>query len=260
MSQVQQAENLLKKLREDITLEQERLAVARNQRENLEKRNKIVLEAIEKAGDNKQRLIIEQAQAYQKSIDEQVAKSEEVKVHLLDDINRLNKRKSSLEKTVDELFEAKKNMDRQLEDDSLKHQSGVDQIVAQLTQIKDNEEKINNSRTQLRELERTKHDIESDIDILRKEADTKHGEIIELDDQYKSQKEILDNDLYETQLKLEKAKVSLIEAQRKDKAFRDAWAEEKMKLDNRTATVRRMEAKVSDAESRIEELKKYDLL
>jgi hypothetical protein len=42
-----------------------------------------------------------------------------------------------------------------------------------------------------------------------------------------------------------------------DKLIRENWAEEHKKLEKRTDTVRKMEARVASAESRVQELEDY---
>lgn len=260
MSQIDQAQKLLKRLNQDIVTAQDRFQVAQNQADNLEKRNQAVLATIEQEGNAKKLLIIEQAESRQAELDEAITKSEQVVSHLLKDIEKYNKQKTSLESAVDGLLEAKGNLDKQLETDSLKYQNLLDNILKATAELRENEEKINDKRTQIRELETAKQQVEADLEILQGEVANVENDIIVQDADFRSRKEYLDNQLYETNLKLKRALDSLIEAQNKDKAFRTYWAEEQMKLDKRTETVRRMEARVSDAESRIEELKRYDLL
>ncbi len=260
MSQIQQAEKLLAKLNSEIETAEGRLGIAENQANNLEKRNKVVLDAIEKAGDNKQRLIIEQAKSYLDSINGEIAQAETVKTKLLSEINRLVKKKTSLDKSIDESIEAKENLDKDIEGTGIRYQEMLNQLLITASEIKTNEEKINTHRNQIRELSSTKHQIESDIDLLRNESDIIQTEIIDLGDAYETQKKILEDDLYEIRIKLEKASESLKIAEKTDKQYREVWAEENLKLEKRTEAVRRIEARVSDAESRIEELKRFDIL
>lgn len=260
MSQIEQAEKLLKKLNQDIAVAQERLVVAQNQADNLEKRNKAVIASIEQEGTLKKKLLAEQALSQKDTLNNEIAQADIVKRRLLDDISRLNRQKTNLDDTIDGLLEAKDNLDKQIVEDGIKRQELLDQILKTTAEIKSNEEKINSTRTTIRELETVKQQIEADIEILHNEADDVQSEIIELDNQFKNQKANIDNELYEARIELRRVTDRLLEAERKDKAFRANWAEEQLKLDKRTQAVRRMEARVSDAESRIEELKRYDIL
>lgn len=260
MSQIDQAQKLLKKLLEEIDTAQGRLAIAQNTATDLETRNQSVLANIEREGGIKQRFLVEQAQKRQAEVDVEIAKAEKVKSRLIDDVNSLNTEKESVERSIDESVEAKNNLDIQIADDSEKHQDNLEQILKSTNIIRENEVKINDQRNMIRELATQKGQVEADIEVLRNEQDNIEGTIIELDAQYKSQKDYHENDLYATKLKLKNTLDSLIQAQNQDKAFRKGWADETMKLEKRTQAVRRMEARVSDAEARIEELKKYDVL
>lgn len=193
-------------------------------------------------------------------LESETDKARIVRDALLDEIEELNHKRTASRDEIEELATEADTIKSQLLTDQNRLEDTSEQVSSALETVEALSKRQDSLRGELKELEDSRWVIKEDLDVLNNEAELTENRIIELDTQYKERKAYLDKLLSDTQLKLKEASDSLTEAQNKDKTMREAWAEEHMKLEKREATVRRMEAKVSDAESRIEELGRYDRL
>ena len=259
-NKIQEAQKLLQKLNSDIAAAEQRLEIATNVASSLEGRNKLVIEGIENSSQRREKLVIEQIEEIKETLNDEIAKLKDVKNHLSDEIKRLAKRKSDVEVGLSDIVTAKTNLSDEIIKDSEKKQDLLNEILKLTNEVKEWESKVNNYRGIVRSLSDTKQQLESDIDILRQEHDAIGIEILEEDGKFKDQKEYYQNEIYRLGVEVDKANLRLNELRGQDKAFRESWAEEHLKLDKRTETVRRLEAKLSNAQARIEELERYGAL
>lgn len=248
------------KLTQDVATAERRLAVAQNQADNLEERNRIAIETIEKEATIRKEALLKDHKALKTKLDTELDRVTEAGNLLSEEVENLNISKSQLQEDVENM-EAEitiqnsklQSAARELEETTAKQATLVNEISSLLG-------KKESLEAQIGDLNDSRNHIMQDQEILSSEAEATENRIIDLDAQFKSRKEYLDKQLADLQIKLKTALDSLLEAQKEDKITREAWAIEHQKLDKREQTVRRMEAKVSDAEGRIEELNRYDRL
>lgn len=253
-------EPYLTKLTSEIETAERRKSIAENTASSLEERNSLVIKDIEKEAKLKQQSLDEDFKAKKAKLDEELAKSEEVKKALLDEIEAQLQLKQSIIDQIQVLVEDRDDLARETTANGEKLADTQSKIIADSNKSVELQGKIESLTAQLKDLADSKSLGTEDLEVLNNEIEAVENKLIDLDADYKERKKYLDGQLHETQTKLKDALDSLQEAQNKDKSMREAWAEEQMKLNKRETTVRRMEAKVSDAESRIEELGRYDRL
>lgn len=226
----------------------------------MEERNKLAIEKIESQAENRDKILKDESEVLKNKLKSDTNKAKRVLNDLTKEIEEQAIEQSKIleqtEELTSELYAKKSHLDDL--------RTELETVSHKLT---DNSEEVNsllsrkeNLLAEIKEAEDSRTYIKEDLEVLNNEAETVENKVIELDAQFKARKKYLDGLLSNTQLKLKEASDSLQEAQNKDKTMREGWAEEQMKLDKREQTVRRMEAKVSDAESRIEELQRYDRL
>lgn len=253
-------EPYLSKLTGEIETAERRKTIAENTANSLEDRNKLVIEGIEKEAKLKKQTLEQDFKLAKSKIDKELAKAEEVKKALLDEIEAQLQLKQSIIDQVHVLVEDRDTLDQEATVTGEKLADLQSKIITDTNKSVELQGKVDSLTAQLRDLSDSQSRGNEDLEVLNDEIEIVENRLLDLDTDYKERKKYLDGQLHETQTKLKEALDSLQEAQNKDKSMRELWAEEQMKLDKREATVRRMEAKMSDAESRIEELGRYDRL
>lgn len=251
-------EPYLEQIREEISTSERRLSIAKGTADSLESRNKQAIEEIESKAKLRDEALKAESANLKAKLSKDTDKAKQVLNDLIDEVSKLNFKRTDLIAEIDSLT---------VESDTIKSQ--VSDKQAELTdidsKIETGSEDVNsllaqkeNIHAEIKELNDSRDYLKEDLRVLNDEAEIVETNIIEFDAQYKERKKYLDGLLSDTQLKLKKALDSLQEAQDKDKQMREDWADGQMKLDKREQAVRRMEAKVSGAESRIAELGRYD--
>lgn len=253
-------EEHLVKLKEETSSAERRKAVAENVASNLEERNKTVIGNIEKEAQTLRESLVLENDRLSKKLESEIKPLEVIKLGLQDEIEALNKDRTITLDEMEPLYDELKFLQEDTKKANAKLYELNQQIVELEAIIKDNRGKTESLTLEIRDLEDTRLHIQEDLEVLNNEAEGLEDRIIEQDAQFKARKETLDRQLADTQLKLTDAQNALGEAQKKDKEVRESWADAHMKLDKREQTVRRMEARVSGAEQRIEELHRYDRL
>lgn len=187
----------------------------------------------------------------------EVAKLTEVKSNLQDEISGLNIAKEKINSEVANFKVRREDVEAQVLSNAEKLAELDEQLIQATEDLMDRRGKIEVLRQEVHELELAKEHSAQDLEILNAAVDETEERIMELDSGYKTRRETLEAQVSEIQRKLNDALANLVDAQNKDKQIRENWADEHRKLDKRTQTVRRMEAKLSDAEARVAELDNY---
>lgn len=260
----QKADKLLRELKEEVTsLEQaavtaqHRKEVASIEADNLENRNKIIVESIEQEVSLKKKKLLAEVDEESKALETEIGKLRKVKLELQDKIESLAIAQTELLVEVDGLEAQKKVLENELLILQAKLQENHDEIAQWKDEIRGLQAKKENLEQQIAQLVEGTERINEDLSVLEAESTKLEDQIIEQDTIFKTRKETFEKQLSDLQLKLKNAVQSLEEAQAKDKAMRQAWAEEHFKLEKRTVAVHKMEARVAGAEKRVEELDTY---
>lgn len=253
-------EPYLNKLTSEIETAERRKSIAENTASSLEERNKSVIEGINKEAKLKKQTLEQDFKLSKSKIDKELVKAEGVKKALLDEIEAQLQLKQSIIDQIQVLVEDRDDLNQEVTSTGEKLADLQSKIIVDTNKSVELQSKVDSFTSQLRDLSDSQSRGNEDLEILNNEIEVVENKLLDLDTDYKERKKYLEGQLKETQTKLKDSLDSLQEAQNKDKSMRELWAEEQMKLDKREATVRRMESKVSDAESRIEELGRYDRL
>lgn len=253
----QKAEELLKKLNAMIKAAQERRDLAVAEADNMEVRKRSLMEGVEfEVASLRSNMKTELGTEHKK---------------LEDEIARLTSVKDGLEKRVKGLMGAAEvltvtqadkelrsaELDAQITDRNTRLSELDEQIITATTEIKGLRDTEASIRAAIQDIEFARRQAQADIELLDKQVEESEMRIIELDANFKARKEILDAQTSEAQRKLTDTQALVVEAARKDRAIREAWADEHLKLEKRTKAVQKMEARMSDAEARIQEYDQY---
>lgn len=257
MNQEQKAKDLLSKLNAQIKSAQERRDMAVAEADNMEARNRSAREGIDLEVAQLRADMMKEFKADQAKLNDDIAKLTSVKDGLGQQTAQLEFDRVNLAATLD-MFTAKRDdLYAQVTERNTKLSELDEQIITATTETKKLREVEASIRAAIQDIDFARRQAESDLELLNKQVGESEARIIELDADFKAKKEFLDRQMHQAQRQLVDTQASVVEAARKDKAMREAWADEHLKLDKRTKTVQKMEARMSDAEARIQEYDNY---
>lgn len=263
----QQPEELLNKARKIIDkLEQERIQaekrreVALGVASSLEERNKGVIDKIERDALALKEKLTAEVRNEIEELKEQINSLLVVKQGLLDEIRGYQEQNL--------ITEDKK---LRLDDELLEKQGNVSVALQEFQRIdkdlRDTQEVLTDRlgkskvlKEEVEELSFTIQQMKDDKEAIQHELEIVTNDLSESHNTFENQAKYYDDQLYEKKEALAKVQLKLIETEKKDKDFRTDWAERQLVLEKREQVVRRLEAKMSNAEARIEELSRFDTL
>lgn len=245
------------KLKAEIASLQDRRLVAENELKSMDNRRKVALEALDEEIRIKRRDMLAELNLEMTAFEADIAKLTKTKNALIEEVAKLNEDCQAINYKLEDLRAQKADLESQIESSNQKLAELDGWILDSRAELKSNRGKIVDLQTQIREIGQDRDRQQEDKQVLEAEIEGLENEIIRLDSDFKYRKETLDNQIKAAQRNLEDVLEKLKEANSKDKQLRQSWAEENLKLEKRTEAVRKMEARVSDAERRIAELDNY---
>lgn len=264
MSQIQQAQKLLDelephlaKVKQEIANAESRKALAKSQADNMEARAKSLLISIEAEAAQRRVELAKEHDEIKTKLDADISKLTSVKHDLEDDIVRLNESQVEIDLSTTQLVQSHSELSVEVAKKTQELDDVNKQLEAKAGSLRDLTVAEENLRASISELENAKVHSTADLEVLSSELEITENRIIEADAEYKARKEYINRQTTEVQRKLVGVLDRLTEAETKDKAIREAWADEYLKLEKRTQAIRKQEARLSDSEARIQELNNY---
>lgn len=253
----QKAEDLLKKLNAQIVSAQERRNLAESEASNLETRNRSAREGVELEVAHLRDSMKKELGAERTDLEAYITRLTSVKEDLEKQVIELKGQADALTTDNADIALRKTELDAQIADRNSKLNQLDEQIINATTETKKLRDVEASIRVAIQDIEFARRQAQTDIELLDKQIEESEARIMELDVDYKARKEYLDKQMSEAQRKLTETLASVVEAERKDKSMRQNWADEHLKLEKRTKAVHKMEARMSDAEARIQEYDNY---
>lgn len=253
----EKANELLKKLNKEVLVAQKRRDLALVAAKTSENRTRTAIRNAEAEGKRRADTMIANAKIRTKTLDEEINQMSVVLTNLREQVEALTEQRVELEKHVEALTLNKTGFDNQtqIQNDTL---AGLEeQIVAKATEVLGYRGQIDNLLESIEKLKTEKQDAAGFIETLQEQAELLEQEIADLEITQQARRDALEEQTRQLQDRLDVVNTSLLEAERKDKAIRAAWADGHLKLEKRTQVVQKMEARMSDAEARIQELDNY---
>lgn len=257
MSELAQVEKLLSELTTELQTSQDRLEMAKREAKTLEERNaRIIADGKDKASRESGK-IISIARKDEAIVNLEILRLTKVKTDLLNVISQLNEDKSAIDKEIIRLNTEEAQLEALAAEKVQKLDELDNQLVESSKDLADRSGKVEALHEDIRELQNSKQEIVEDLSILESTVNETEERVIRLDADFKSVQSDLNARLDKARYELNQTLSNLTDAQNKDKQIRENWADEHRKLDKRIEVVRRMEAKLSTSEARIQELDNY---
>lgn len=257
MSQQDQAQQLLNKTLEQVKVAQERRDMARSESAMLEQRNARTVAEGRDSASKQAKKIVDEAKQLRAVVHADISKLITVKEGLLDEVGNLNKEKEKVSVEAASRTVRREELDAEILDRLQKLDELDQQLVGASEDLQDRRGKLLVLHEDIKEVDQNKQRMVLDLEVLDETVSATQDKVMELDTEFKTRKESLGIQTAEAERKLNDALANLVDAQNKDRQIRENWADEHRKLEKRIQAVRIMEAKLSDAETRIAELDRY---
>lgn len=260
MNQNPQVQKLLDSFAKDIKTAEVRRDTAISIADNLEKRNKLALDGLDKQALEHEKALKAKLAKIKAGLEAEIKQLKKLKSDLQDEITALVSRQTELIDLIKALDDERQDLQDQIVimSHTLADLKAEESVVA--SEIETNRGLFQNLRQQVAELNKAKDQLIGDNDILGAEVEHLENAIVAADAELQARKIDITKQIKGAEAKLNEALARLTETVDKDRAIRQSWADEHARIDKRIATVRRAEARLSESEARVQELDRYSKL